>query len=206
MNDSLVLRINNALEHINANIRNVSSNKKWIKKMKITNESIDNKEMSEQINIVIDSLEKAMDIEDVRERGKVISKQYKIIRSMIKEKISRQLRELMEKLKEKNIENFSIIRSNGCELVLKGCFDLQFEHEIEVVFRDTKFIVCPGQMFNANNFRLATCDEVKEIACLTNGYEKQGYVICLEHTIWKEKYYIIANDVNTVWRNSKYYS
>lgn len=206
MNDSIILKISNALEHMKANSRNLSSLRQWTKKLKDVNDLISNPNLSDKINDVILSCEEAITTSDLYEREGIISSQYKKTRAIMKSMIREELEKLQNKIEEKNIEDFCILRNNGYELVLKGSFDFCYYHELEIVFRDVQFMICPGQIFSVNNFRFANKDEIDEIIKFSEGYETQGFVICLEHTLWNEKYYIIANEVETKWETVKYYN
>ncbi|WDV47163.1 hypothetical protein PV797_05530 [Clostridiaceae bacterium M8S5] len=206
MNDSLILKISNALEHMNANSRNLSSLKKWTKKLRDINQSLNNTKLYDEINDVISSCEEAIATKDVYVREGIISTQYKKTKAIMKSILQDELSKLQRELEERNIEDFCIEKNNGYEVILKGSFDLSYYHELEIIFKDVQFMICPCQIFSVNNLRLATKEEIKNITNVSEGYETQGFVIVLEHTLWNEKYFIIANEVKTKWKTVKYYN
>lgn len=206
MRNSILLRIYSILEHMYVNSKTLSESCKWIKDLKEAYELIDNHDISDSVKDIVASCESAILVTNLKERNYILETQFNKVKKIMKSSIVKILENLQEKLEKGNIEDFYIIKSNGYELILAGSFDSSYYHEVEITFLDVQFIVCPGQNFSINRFRLATDSEIKELAKYTSGYDTQGFTICLEHTEWNEKYYIVVNEIEVNWEYVYYYN
>ncbi|MFZ5986763.1 MAG: hypothetical protein ACOYWZ_06530 [Bacillota bacterium] len=109
-------------------------------------------------------------------------------------------------LERTNIEDFYIIRyERSGRLLLAGSFDFSYYHDVEIIFYDVSFICCPGSTFTVNKLRLATNSEIEEVSRFMDGYEKDGFVICLEDSIFNSKYFIAAYELKYKFQKVHYY-
>lgn len=123
----------------------------------------------------------------------------------MKGKISERLIEIQRNIDEMNIGDFYVISTDHARnVVVAGSFDFSYYHNIEINFVEVSFISCPLSLFMIDTIRLATIEESKQLGIWSCGYH-EGFVICLEDSVYKHKFFLACSDVAYSKRTVYYY-
>lgn len=164
----------------------------------VMNDSIEKQNIEHNFKDVLLEVGKAIVLKH-EERCQIISQQFEKTREIVLQIFGKTIDDLQNRLKRTNISDFNIIYKNEYDLILAGSFDFAYYHDVEIIFSDVDFIFCPGCMFSISNFRLATNDELLELIKFMHGWEKEGFVTCLDDT-----YYIVAQQIQFKFHNVIY--
>jgi hypothetical protein len=167
-------------------------------------EEIKNDDIYLSISSSIVKIENSLPLSNIDEYYEIINTEVKKAFQIIYSISYKTIETLQNELCKTNIDRFAIINSNRDSLTLAGSFDFCYYHEIEIEFLDVEFIFCPGGIFSVNCIRVASETEINELSKSLNGYSKRGFVVCLENR-FKEKFYIISQQVNYRWGMVYYY-
>jgi len=205
MDQSFVVKVKDIYEFITINSGNIAAYSKGILDLKEVYSTVTDEEFAKQILDIITTTEKAIAISNPKDRDDSIALQYIKVKQFVKDYASCVLSELQSGLEKTNIEDFTIKSNDGYSLVLAGSFDQCYYHDVEVTFSDLQFIVCPGQFFSVGKFRFANEAEIDSISKITHGFEREGFVVCMEEAFGEAKYFIIANEVSVKWEKVLHY-
>ncbi|EKQ56042.1 MULTISPECIES: hypothetical protein [unclassified Clostridium] len=194
--EDIIREFKDKFEHMVINFHETDNKyyQEHLDELKDMNNYIEKRNMKYNFRDVLIEVEKAILLEH-KERCQIISQQFERTKGIVEKLFIETLNDLQNSLKRTNISEFNIICKSEYDLVLAGSFDFAYYHDVEIIFKDVDFILCPGCKFNIDNFRLATSEEIMELDKCMNGWEKEGFVTCLENTYENTKYYIVAQQV-----------
>ena len=198
--EDAIRKFKDKYEHIVINFHQTCTNyyQDILNQLKVINESIEEKKVRNDFNIILIETEKAIRLEH-KIRCQIISEQFIKIKEIIKDIFREVINDLQNKLQHSNISEFNIIYKTEYDLILAGSFDFAYYHDVEIIFKDVDFILCPGCYFSIDNFRLATNYEISQLNKCIHGWEEEGFVTCLD-----DRYYIVAQQIKFKFHNVKY--
>jgi hypothetical protein len=205
MENAFIPKFNDIIDFIKMNKENLNALEYGVsnlKKLSETDNCYSNKPAFKEI---LSMLEQGIKETHEDTRQDIIEAECGKAKAMVMSLFKSSLEELQSKLEYTNIEDFYIIDNDGYKLTLAGSFDRGYYHEVEVLFHDVQFILCPCNGMIVNRFRPASEEEISQLGTFMNGYEKSGPVTCMEGTFTKEKYFIVAQQVTYEFGKVYYY-
>lgn len=204
--EDIIREFKDKFEHMVINFHKTDNKfyKDILNELIVMNNSIEKLYIKDNFSDVLFEVGKAISFNH-EERCQIISHQFERVKEIVLKIFHKTINDLQSRLECTNISDFNIICKNEYDLILAGSFDFAYYHDVEIIFKDVDFIFCPGCTFRINNFRLATNDELLELSKYMHGWEREGFVTCLENTSFSSnKYYIVAQQIKFKFHNVMY--